>query len=294
MQYTGPNYEIYLKSKVIYMVENNNCQELIELYTNNEYDNESKISLLQFCITKNLELFDQLITAFGINISIHNNFFLKIILDVTYRQYTYSHRPGTIRIGTIRNDSSNEEFRYNVVKYLIDNGTDIHFDDEYALRTSARNGYSKIIKLLIENGANINVGDDAVLMTAVNNSNIELVKILIDMGANIHADNDYVLKISIQCGNHQMVKLLLDAGADSSKINYDTMLSSVFSGSLKTLEILLDYGIDFTPINSKTLTANKTKDFYKILNMLESNNVDIKHIMAVYYSEKNSSVAEVD
>ena len=47
------------------------------------------------------------------------------------------------------------EGRVNIVKYLVDNGANIHADDDCALREAAVNGYLEVVKYLVEKGANI-------------------------------------------------------------------------------------------------------------------------------------------
>lgn len=41
------------------------------------------------------------------------------------------------------------------VKFLVENGANIHADDESALRTRAQNGHLEVVRFLVDNGANI-------------------------------------------------------------------------------------------------------------------------------------------
>ena len=50
------------------------------------------------------------------------------------------------------------------------------------------------IKYLVDNGADIHAYDDGALSYAAEYGNLETVKYLVEQGANIHANNDYSLK----------------------------------------------------------------------------------------------------
>ena len=51
-------------------------------------------------------------------------------------------------------------FNVDTFKYLIEHGADIHIQNDYVLRYSARRGYFDIVKFLVEAGANIHVDKD--------------------------------------------------------------------------------------------------------------------------------------
>ena len=102
--------------------------------------------------------------------------------------------------------------RYNLdnidtFKLLMENGADIHIQDDHALKWSAERGYSNIVKILIENGANIHAQDDYALRWSARKGQLDVVKFLIENGANIHADYDYALRWSKK--NHLDVYNLL-------------------------------------------------------------------------------------
>ena len=70
-----------------------------------------------------------------------------------------------------------------IVKYLVENGADIHAQDNYALRWSARNDNFDIVKYLVENGADIHADNDYALWWSVCSNYLEIVKYLIENGA---------------------------------------------------------------------------------------------------------------
>ena len=93
-------------------------------------------------------------------------------------------------------------------KYLIENGADIHAEDDFALRWSAEKGHLDVVKFLVENDANIHVENDYALRLSAYNGHLDVVKGLVDKGANIHAENDYALRLSAQNGHLDVYNFL--------------------------------------------------------------------------------------
>jgi len=73
----------------------------------------------------------------------------------------------------------------DIVKYLVENGADIHAYDDYALKWSARNGHLDVVKYLLEKGANIHADNDSVLIDSAYYGRLDVVKYLLEKGANI-------------------------------------------------------------------------------------------------------------
>jgi ankyrin repeat protein len=55
------------------------------------------------------------------------------------------------------------------VKFALQNGANIHADNDYALRWAAIKGYLPVVKFLVENGADIHADDDCVLRYSARN-----------------------------------------------------------------------------------------------------------------------------
>ena len=77
---------------------------------------------------------------------------------------------------------ASQEGHIDIVKYLVENGADIHARDELALREASENGHVEVVKFLLENGADIHgrdyLGSDAALREASNNGHVEVVNYL--------------------------------------------------------------------------------------------------------------------
>ena len=102
----------------------------------------------------------------------------------------------------------------NVIKELINEGANIHADNEFPLRWAVENNYPEIVKLLIDYGANIHIEEEEALITASINGYFDIVKLLVDEGADIHIKGEYPLIWSIIYGYTDIVKLLVENGVD--------------------------------------------------------------------------------
>ncbi|MCK9596213.1 ankyrin repeat domain-containing protein [Candidatus Pacearchaeota archaeon] len=67
------------------------------------------------------------------------------------------------------------------VKCLVENGVNIHVDNDISLRHSARHGYIDIVKYLVEHGANIHTDNDEPLYFAVYYNHFDIIKYLISL-----------------------------------------------------------------------------------------------------------------
>ena len=69
------------------------------------------------------------------------------------------------------------------VKELIENGADIHAQNDRALCWSALNGHLEVVRLLLENGADIHADDDYALCSSAYRDHLEVVRLLLENGA---------------------------------------------------------------------------------------------------------------
>jgi ribosomal protein L30/L7E len=111
-------------------------------------------------------------------------------------------------------------------KWLEENGTNIHANNDEALRYSANDGSLEVVKYLIEHGAGIHAWDDEALRTAASRGHIEVVKYLVDNGANIHACNNSALRTAASRGHLEVVKYLVEHGANIHTCNGPGSISS--------------------------------------------------------------------
>ena len=95
-----------------------------------------------------------------------------------------------------------------IVKYLVENGADIHIFNNFALIQSSRYGYIEIVKYLVENGADIYAANNFALRLASKEGHIEVVKYLVENGANIYAENQGALRWAQNQGHTEIVNYL--------------------------------------------------------------------------------------
>jgi len=135
------------------------------------------------------------------------------------------------------------------LKNLLDQGADIHANDDEALKWSAEIGNLKVVKFLvlpdlgsvaITHGANIHTDDDYALRLSAYFGHLETVKFLVTQGANIHAKNDEVLKGSSKNGHYDVRQALL-AFIQEEKLlvaaSVSTSASRCFCGTSGSLRI---------------------------------------------------------
>jgi ankyrin repeat protein len=65
-----------------------------------------------------------------------------------------------------------------------------------------------MIKFLVNNGADVHVDNEACLRYAAYKGNTEIVKFLLDNGADVHAENDHALKWSNINGHVETYNLI--------------------------------------------------------------------------------------
>jgi len=104
-----------------------------------------------------------------------------------------------------------------VLEELIDEGANIHADNDYALRWAALNGHLDIMKFLVEKGANMHAYNDYALRVAAKNGHLDIVKYLVSASANIHAGDDYALRLAADNGHTKVVRYLERVAARESK-----------------------------------------------------------------------------
>jgi len=168
-----------------------------------------------------------------------------------------------------------ENGHLKVVRYLVENGANIHTTNDYALRYSAKNGHLNVVKYLVENGANISAGHDYALRKSAENGHLEVVRYLVEKGANIH---DYVLRKSIENNHLEIVKYLAEQGKiqdrDENYNNYVFSLS-VEVGNLEIAKYYFENGADINFENSAPLRYAAGKGHLEIVRYLVEKGADI-------------------
>ena len=96
----------------------------------------------------------------------------------------------------------------DIVKHLIENGADIHVNNDRALRCAINNNHLDVVKHLVECGADIHACNDQALRWASSNGHLDIVKYLIECDADIHARDDEALRWASHYGHFNVVHYL--------------------------------------------------------------------------------------
>jgi ankyrin repeat protein len=128
------------------------------------------------------------------------------------------------------------------ITYLVEQGANIHADDDYALRMSAHYGHLKVVKYLVEQGADIHAKDDEALRWSAENGHLKVVEDLVKLGANIHAQKDHALRLSAFNGHLEVVKYLVEQGADIHAKNEGALGECASRGHLECVKYLVGLG----------------------------------------------------
>ena len=103
------------------------------------------------------------------------------------------------------------------IEELLNDGADLHAEEDESLIASCYNGHTEIVKILLDRGANIDGQQGEPLKWAVENNKIQTVKLMLDRGADVHVENERPLKWALEYDHIETVKLLLSYGANVSK-----------------------------------------------------------------------------
>ena len=170
---------------------------------------------------------------------------------------------------------SKTHLRFDIIKFLIENGTDVNIEDEFgcnALDLLCKTGNSQDIiniELLLEYKANVNNMKTSwsCLKYAVYNSNYDIAKLLIENGANINYQNsgdDTILNFKCSLKSYldkKIIKLLVENGADvniknkSGKIPLTSLLPHAsIQDDFEIIKLLIYKGsnVNIKDIDAKT------------------------------------------
>ena len=107
------------------------------------------------------------------------------------------------------------------VKLLVDNGADIHAQNDLGYRLAAIANKLEVVEFLLTKGIDINNDAGNSLITAVENRAIPMITLLLDKGANIHVYHDISLRIAAFKGYTEIVDLLIARGANINMLKYN-------------------------------------------------------------------------
>ncbi|AVL94538.1 ankyrin repeat protein [Moumouvirus australiensis] len=137
----------------------------------------------------------------------------------------------------------------NIIKYLIDLGANLDDPNEYIkivcseYNSTANSNKIETFKFLMENGADISYWNNYAISLAIKDKNFEIVELLLDKGVDPFCRDNYVLKYAVFYDNINIVKKLIQMGVDP--LIYQDYLLAFCSqqGCFITLKYLLELGL---------------------------------------------------
>lgn len=208
-------------------------------------------------------------------------------------------------------------------KYLIENGADIHIDNNCALKWAAGNGYYKIVKLLLEYGADINAQNNCAiklasenghssvvelligisnnpfvnseaLVLAAKNGHSDVVKIFIDNGTNLSFNYFEALQLACNYGRKNVVKILLKNNVNPNNVNNYTLWKICLNKRIKIIKILLDYGLSVNACSGNMIKWAAHYGHVKLVNLLLENGANINDSRTICWASKHGHYKVVD
>jgi len=130
------------------------------------------------------------------------------------------------------------EINLELIKELVNEGANVHANDDLALRWASLNGHLEIVQHLISVGANVHACNDLALQCAADNGHLEIVKYLISVGAKVHAGDDCALRCAVYNGHLKIVKFLVSVGANVHAYDDYPLRFASENGYLEVVEYL--------------------------------------------------------
>jgi len=143
-----------------------------------------------------------------------------------------------------------------MIRFLLENGADVHYEDDRPLIQCCEGGYTGVVKILLEFGADIHVKKDKPLRYATAYENYNIMKILLENGADVHTKNDYPLRTSVEDGEIDSVKLLLEYGANIHVNNEEVLIGSISRRDFEMVQLLIDSGANLNGVNDHPENMN--------------------------------------
>jgi len=153
-------------------------------------------------------------------------------------------------------------------KYLINNGFDIHTNNDWPLLIASEQGWIEIVKFLIENGANMFAYGNYTLKIAAFEGHLEVVKFLIQKGANLHDDNEDTLRSAAIRSRWDIVQYLIENGADIHTDHEFVLDRACEYGTLEIVEFLIEKGADISANGGHAIKLARCNSNPEVMNFI--------------------------
>jgi len=139
--------------------------------------------------------------------------------------------------------------KLEIVISLVSQGTDIHANEDIAVRWASLYGHLDVVKYLVSQGANVCAYNDDAVRWASANGHLDVVRYLVFQGVNIHAENDEAVRWASYFGHLDVVRYLLSQGANIHADNDLAVRVASGNGLLEAVAHLVSLGAPTTHIS---------------------------------------------
>lgn len=189
--------------------------------------------------------------------------------------------------------SSLKENTIDVVKFLLQNGADVHAVNatgSSSLHYACSVGSVDAAKELIRYGADVHLKDEdgySPLLSAVEHGRIDTLQLLLDHGADVNIvdnSNDSALHLACGAGNVALALRLLQYGAHPNVIGFNSwtpLLIAAQKGLHVVVARLIECGASVNVRNNKKLTPLITasiRGHVQVVNVLLENKADVNSL----------------
>jgi ankyrin repeat protein len=174
-----------------------------------------------------------------------------------------------------------------IVQFLVENGAEPHYQNNYAVRLAAVLGHTDVVKFLLEHGADKDqalqsiiiaehiIGDNRNDYDETYYGNLfhhfETTDLLIEKGAH----KNKALNFACEQGKLTFVKILVEKGAEVSFKNDYPVRAASSNGYLQIVKFLKEKGADITALNNHAVRSACLFGHLETVKFLHENGADL-------------------
>jgi len=135
--------------------------------------------------------------------------------------------------------------RTHVIRLLLDNGADIGNNRaNVQMMIAVKRDDLNELKIAIDDGADIHFENDSPIYFCSSLGFTPLVQVLINAQADVKANDSKALRVAAKGGHEEVVRLLIEAESDPNGNNGGALRAASFEGYSEIVKLLLDAGVN--------------------------------------------------
>ena len=172
------------------------------------------------------------------------------------------------KLGTFELKAAASISDFKTVEYLLEEKVDIHANNERALLIALLHEQFDMANFLIKNGADIHVNNDEILMRLVTgHCSIKAFQFAIDHGVSVTIKHGIILS-KICMYNDKLLECLKNNDFDFKKYGSDSFLYAVMENKLDIVKFLTNAGVDIYVNNYLAFTSAIDNEYFGIADFL--------------------------